>query len=263
MSTSDPAPTTLSSSDVLPAGGVPPVPTAPSAQRGSYVVRRELLIGLLIVGGLALVGILAGLLWAWVAPTLRAEINGSGQVAVLSTEPEDAIAADGWFAIIATVVGLAAGFRIWWQTRGHEPAAVGGIVVGGLVGSLTMLGVGGLMRPGNLVVAASAGEGTALHGALQVHATGVLLLESVSALVLWLVLDLVFPRDRPAVVAAAPTVATEEDAASAAAYLSTFAPPPRHASDASPTPEVEPPYQAARPQLQPSDPAPRSVAPPD
>jgi hypothetical protein len=168
-----------------------------------------------IIAGLALVGVIGGLVWGWVAPTNHFQINDSGQLAVLSTEPEQLIAVDGWFAIIAAVIGLLAGFRVWWHTRGHEPGAVGGLLVGGLIGSLTMLGTGGLLRDGNLDDAASAASGTRLHSGLTVHTPGVLIFASITSLLLWVVLDLLLPREAPPEPMVGPT----------------FTPPPRHAGD--------------------------------
>jgi hypothetical protein len=222
MSTPEPAPPTLppmSASDVLPsATGVPapgfpaPPPEQQRAER-TYALRPELTVAVWVIATLVLVGVLAALVWAWAVPSMTYQINDSGQLAVRSSEPEQPIAADGWFAIIALFVGLLAGFRAWWHTKGHEPGVVGGLVVGGLLGSVTMLAIGGLVRPSNLEDAASAGVGTRLHAGLAVHTPGVLLLESVAAALVWLVLDLLIPRDDPAVPEAEPT----------------FTPPPRHA----------------------------------
>jgi hypothetical protein len=219
MSTYEPAqaPPVLPGGYVLP-GNEAPDPFAiqvPSRPERTYSWRKEVLVGLVVVAVMALIGVLGALIWAWAAPKVNYQINDSGQVAVLSTEPEQAIAGDAWFAIIGVVIGLVVGFRVWWHTKGHEPGAAGGLLVGGLVGSFVMLGLGTFIRSGNLEVAASGGSGTKLHAALTVHATGVLLLESVVAVFVWVVLDLLVPRDDPAVLAPEPT----------------FTPPPKHASE--------------------------------
>jgi predicted histidine transporter YuiF (NhaC family) len=188
----------MAASDVLPGGDVvpgPAFPAEPERAERTYALRQELTVAIWVVATLALIGVLAAVFWAWATPTMTYQINDSGQLAVLTTEPEQPVAADGWFAIIAVVVGLLAGFRVWWHTRGHEPGVVGGLIVGGLLGSMTMLAVGGLLRPSDLEDAASAGAGTRLHAGLAVHAPGVLLLESVAALLLWLLLDLLIPRE--------------------------------------------------------------------
>jgi hypothetical protein len=192
----------MPASDVLPGGGpasaldgFPAPPDEAARADRTYALRQEVTVAVWVVATLALVGVLAALVWAWAAPTLTYQINDSGQLAVRSTEPEQLIAADGWFAIIALFVGLLAGFRAWWHTKGHEPGVVGGLIVGGLLGSVTMLAVGGLLRPSNLEDAPSAGVGSRLHAGLAVHAPGVLLLESIAALLVWLVLDLLIPRD--------------------------------------------------------------------
>ena len=225
MSTSDPgaAPSgvplpPLAASDVLPGGNDvrdPFAAPAPIASEPRFDWRAELPVAMWIIAGLALVGVIGGLVWGWAAPAIPYQINDSGQVAVLSSEPEQLIAVDGWFAIIATVIGLIAGFRVWWHTRGHEPGAVGGLLVGGLIGSLTMLGTGALLRRGNLDDAASASTGTRLHSGLTVHTPGVLIFTSITALLVWVVLDLLLPREAAPEPMPAPT----------------FTPPPRHAGD--------------------------------
>jgi hypothetical protein len=166
-----------------------------------------------VIAAMVILGVLAAFAWWWATPSMNYQINDSGQLAVLSSEPEQSIAADGWFAIIALLVGLASGFRAWWHTRGHEPGVAAGLFLGGLLGSMTMLAVGGVVRPSTLEDAASAGAGTRLHAGLTVHSPGVLLLESVAALLVWLVFDLLIPRDDPPVAEPEPT----------------FTPPPRHA----------------------------------
>jgi hypothetical protein len=205
----------LAASDVLPgAKDVRDAPAAsPAAKEPRFEWRTELAVAMWIIAGLALVGVIGALVWGWAAPTNHYQINDSGQLAVLSTEPEQLIAVDGWFAIIASVIGLVAGFRVWWHTRGHEPGAVGGLLVGGLIGSLTMLGAGALLREGNLDDAASAASGTRLHSGLTVHTPGVMIFMSITALLLWVVLDLLLPREAPPEPVLAPT----------------FTPPPRHA----------------------------------
>jgi hypothetical protein len=225
MSTSDPAPTSsavplppFAASDVLPGGNDVRDPFPPSQPVKAEPVlewRCEVAVAMWIIAGLALVGVIGGLVWGWAAPTNHYQINDSGQVAVLSTEPEELIALDGWFAIIAVVIGLTAGFRVWWRTRGHEPGAVGGLLVGGLIGSLTMLGTGALLNGGNLDDAASAASGTRLHSGLTVHTPGVLIFMSITGLLLWVVLDLLLPRETAAEPMLAPT----------------FTPPPRHAGE--------------------------------
>src|SRR4051794_14906919 len=225
MSTSDPAPVSsgpqlppLAASDVLPGGSdvrdpfaaPPPVPSQPTLQW-----RSELTVAMWIIAGLALVGVVGGLIWGWAAPTNHYKINDSGQVAVLTTEPEELIAVDGWFAVIAVVIGLVAGFRVWWHTGGHESGGVGGLLVGGLIGSLTMLGTGALFRGGTLDDAASVSAGTRLHSGLTVQTPGVLIFMSITALLLWVVLDLLLPRETAPEPVPGPT----------------FTPPPRHAGD--------------------------------
>ena len=225
MSTSDPAAAPsglplppLAASDVLPGGGDvrDPFGTPPSVEsEPTFEWRSEVAVAMWIIAGLALVGVIGGLVWGWAAPTNHYQINDSGQLAVLTTEPEQLIAVDGWFAIIATVIGVIAGFRVWWHTRGHEPGAVGGLLVGGLIGSLTMLGTGALLREGNLDDAASAAAGTRLHSGLTVHTPGVMIFASITGLLLWVILDLLLPRETAPEPMLAPT----------------FTPPPRHAGD--------------------------------
>src|SRR3954451_24715123 len=136
MSTSDPASASaglplppLAASDVLPGGNDvrdPFVPTEPVRLEPARQWRSELAVAMWIIAGMALVGVIGGLVWGWGAPTKHYPVHEPRQLGVLPTEPEELSADDGWFAIIAVVLGLIAGFRVCWHTRGHEPGAVGG-----------------------------------------------------------------------------------------------------------------------------------------
>ena len=89
----------------------------------------------LVVLGSALVGVLAGVLWAWWAPSAE-QVAADGQLAVIS---------DAWLGAIGlgcgAVVGLVASSRV----RRHPFALIGGLLAGAVVGVALAVSVGLLL----------------------------------------------------------------------------------------------------------------------
>ncbi|GAA2466899.1 DUF2567 domain-containing protein [Winogradskya humida] len=136
--------------------GPPPIVEEPVAEtlpeepaRVKRPWRRTVLVTVLIVVAMAALGALLGLLWSWLAPTVPVVNAGSNGIVVNDPSPEEYIAADGWFTIISFVFGLVASIAAWLVLRRDRgPAILIGVVLGGLVSSLTMWQVGRLIGRG-------------------------------------------------------------------------------------------------------------------
>jgi hypothetical protein len=84
--------------------------------------------------GIALaVGVLGaplGLLWAWVAPSVPVRMTSDGAVLV-DAQPEEFIAADGWFALLGLGFGALAAIGVWLVVRRRRgPLALLAVTVG-------------------------------------------------------------------------------------------------------------------------------------
>lgn len=137
-----------------------------------------------MTAALILLGIVLGFVWAaWSPPRPPGVQLSAGTVQI--NESEAFAAADGRFAVIAAVVGLAAGLVLWrWRTvRG--PLVALSLVVGGLAGAWSTATVGHL-----------AGHGTnhgppqteIVHLPLSLHLTGLYALEALLAVLVYSVL---------------------------------------------------------------------------
>ena len=64
---------------------------------------------LAVAGGTALLGVVAGFLWAVAAPRPLLVMTGHGTAAVINAETSAFIAADGWYCFICLAGGLLSG----------------------------------------------------------------------------------------------------------------------------------------------------------
>jgi hypothetical protein len=81
---------------------------------------------------LALAGVVAGLLWWWLAPRADFRITSSGPVAIGDPSEELLVADDAVFALIVTGFGLVAGAAAWFLRRRRGVATVLALALGGL-----------------------------------------------------------------------------------------------------------------------------------
>lgn len=120
------------------------------------------------LAGSVVLGALAGLVWSHVAA--QPPPGGLAGLDPYAPEAETLIAADGWFAVVGGVAGVVSGVLGWVRRAGHAlpqlAALAGRLVVGGVLGSAVAWGVG--------VWTASP---------LTIHATAVLLVWPIAALV--------------------------------------------------------------------------------
>jgi hypothetical protein len=127
--------------------------------------------GLLTVAIVAL-GAPLGWLWSVVAPRLEV-IKVEQGFLYAQTEPEQPIAADGWFAIIGAATGLVLALLAWWLLRRHRGAVVmAALLVGSLGAAMLAWWVGHKIGYSQFMTAsAAAGVGDHLNAPLGLAMT--------------------------------------------------------------------------------------------
>ncbi|MFI7574217.1 DUF2567 domain-containing protein [Micromonospora sp. NPDC049497] len=89
----------------------PPVPVEPGLPRGRAVRR-----GVLAALALAVLGVPLGLLWAALAPDTPVRKVAEGAV-YAEPQPEQPMAADGWFSLLGLGFGVLAALGLWFALR--------------------------------------------------------------------------------------------------------------------------------------------------
>jgi hypothetical protein len=156
-----------------PGGGSVAFASGASASRS---VRTAVLVFTVLVVGSALAGLLAGFIWTAVAPHAQVVTTGGGGADVVNPETSAFIAADGWFAVLCALGGVACGLLGWvFAVRRHGVPAVLGLLGGGLAAALAARWLG--QRSGqaafNHLLAVSR-PGTLLRAPLSLGAHGAL-----------------------------------------------------------------------------------------
>ncbi|GAB1646036.1 hypothetical protein [Krasilnikovia sp. MM14-A1259] len=124
-----------------PAGDWAP-PAAPP-QPATRPWRRTVSAGALTALVVALAGVPLGLIWTWLAPSVPVLNAGANGIVVNDPSPEQYIAADGWFAILGFVFGLAVAITAWMVLRRYRgPALLVGVTVGTLAAAAAAWAVG-------------------------------------------------------------------------------------------------------------------------
>ncbi len=174
--------------------GQQPVPEESSAAappREPWVTRAELIFAAQVIGALLLTGVLVGLLWRlWADTATRGLVYYHG--AIVPDETEGFISSDGRYALLTSVVGLAAGVLVWLRRSRRGPVAVAALAFGAIAGAALTDLVGHLVGGGS-----TAGKlGTQLvRLPLQVHAVGLIFAEGAFALLVYLLCTQFAARD--------------------------------------------------------------------
>lgn len=128
-----------------------------------------------VLAASSVAGVALGVAWWLVAPVARFE-ERAGTVVQLGQGSETAVAADGWFAVCAAVVGVIAGLLAALLVRRDRLVALLSLTAGGVLGSVLAWQLGELLgqapveaRPGALE------DGARVVGPLRLSALGVLL----------------------------------------------------------------------------------------
>ncbi len=160
-------------------------------------MKTDLRDSVVVVVAVAVAGVALGLLWLWLAPRVPLVSDGKA-VFLKDTEGEEAVGADGTFALIALAFGAVSAAAVFLaRRRGGIPIVVG-LALGGLLGSLVAWGIGEWFGPTDDVVAhaRAVGEGVVFDAPLELKAKGALLAWPVAAMVVHLALTALFgPRD--------------------------------------------------------------------
>ncbi|WP_405596580.1 hypothetical protein [Streptomyces sp. NBC_01410] len=160
-------------------------------------LKRDTRDAILVVVALTVLGVALGLLWLWLAPRVPL-ISSDKAVFLKDTEGEEAVGADGTFALLALGFGAVSAAAVFFFRRRGGIALVVALALGGLFGSLLAWGTGEWFGPTDDVVAhaRAVGEGVTFDAPLELKARGALLAWPVAAMVVHLALTALFgPRD--------------------------------------------------------------------
>ncbi|MEU8823835.1 ABC transporter permease [Streptomyces sp. NPDC048636] len=161
-------------------------------------LRAELVQASLVAIAVAVSGVLLGLLWLWLAPRVPLIWAGDNAVYLKNSEAEDAIGADGMFALLGLAFGAVSAVVVFLFFRHGGIALVIGLAVGGVIASVIAWRLGVWLGPSADIAAHAkeVGKGVAFDGPLKLRAKGALLAWSVAAMVVHLALTGLFgPRD--------------------------------------------------------------------
>jgi hypothetical protein len=128
------------------------------------------------LAGSAVLGVVAGLIWAAVAPRALLQEVGHGEAQLVNAESSAFILADAWFCLITAVGGAitgVVGYRLLVRRAGWTAAA--GLVLGAVAAALATMWTGGNIGLGtyNHLLATSP-EGTFFRASLGLGAKSAL-----------------------------------------------------------------------------------------
>jgi hypothetical protein len=117
-----------------------------------------------------------GLVWWLTAPLPPIVKRADGLYRAGGEVNEAAVAADGWFAVVALVAGILLALAVYLRTRPGRVVPLLALVAGGGVGAVVAWRTGVLLGPDDVESTAKGlPVGSHFHGPLDVSALGVLL----------------------------------------------------------------------------------------
>jgi hypothetical protein len=148
-------------------------PTAAPTAPGRPGWLRQLGVVTAVAVATTLLGAPAGWLWAALAPRVEVIKHADG-FAYAEPEPEQAIAADGWFALVGLVAGISLAVLAWVLLRRYRGVAMlVGLIVGSLAGAALAAWVGyRIGSAGFNQIKESALVGARLEAPLRLRMTG-------------------------------------------------------------------------------------------
>jgi hypothetical protein len=124
----------------------------------------------------ALAGLPVGLIWRAVAPLPRIIKRADGLYRAGGEGSEAAIAADGWFALLALLAGVLIALAVYLRTRPGRVVPLLALAAGGLLGAVVAWRLGVLLGPDPIeATARGLAVGARFEAPLDVSALGVLL----------------------------------------------------------------------------------------
>jgi len=128
------------------------------------------------LAGSAVLGIVAGLIWAALAPRALLQEVAAGEAELVNAESSAFIVADAWFCLIAAVGGVITGvlgYRFLVRRAGW--VAMAGLVLGAVAAALLALWIGEQVGLGNYNhLLATSRNGTFFHSSLALGAKSAL-----------------------------------------------------------------------------------------
>jgi hypothetical protein len=97
-------------------------------------VRPVIIASVVIAAAVAASGVPYGLLWALLAPDVPLQVVDGGAV-YREPQPEQPLAADGWFVIMAVPFGILAALGVWFAVRQVRGLPALGALTAGTVGA--------------------------------------------------------------------------------------------------------------------------------
>lgn len=151
---------------------------------------RQLRIWGVTAGVVAILGVPAGLLWAWISPRTGFVIVRH-KAYLVDPESQAPIGTDARFALIGVLLGLACGVVAYWRAgRRNEVPLVLGLTTGGILASLIAWGLGHRFGLSNFEhLTATGADNTRVDGPPSLGAHGVLLLWPLLAVVIFGLLE--------------------------------------------------------------------------
>jgi hypothetical protein len=149
---------------------------------------------LAVAAGTAALGVLAGLLWAAVAPRPLLVMTSPGAAALINTETSAFIAADAVFCLVCLAGGVVSGaLGYLFAVRKYGPLAMAGLLAGSVAAAFVARWVGEQSGSAALQhLLATQPTGARFHDSLTLRATGALVCWPLAAAVVaggleWLV----------------------------------------------------------------------------
>ncbi|MET7638899.1 hypothetical protein [Streptomyces sp. NPDC005438] len=181
-----------------PGGDLPYAPPVSSEPEGEVVdPRRELVEGALTALGVAVLGVLLGALWCWLAP--RVPLVSDGEAVYLKDpEGEETFAIEGTFVMLSLAMGAVVGAAAFLARRRGGIGVVLGLGVGALLGAVIAWQVGVFLGPPEDVAARAreVGSGVTFDGPLKLDAKAAFLAWPVTSVATHLLLTALFgPAD--------------------------------------------------------------------
>ncbi|MFB6888856.1 hypothetical protein ACFCX4_06005 [Kitasatospora sp. NPDC056327] len=181
----------------LPSG---PDPVAAKGRPAEPVAQRllpELRVAAVVVLVCLVLGVVMGVLWAWLAPRVPLVVDGN-KILYGDPEGEQRAGADSVFVLIGLGTGIltALGAFLLTRKRGGGIAVAAGLAVGGLLASVGAWGLGRWLGPSRDLIgeARRVGNGGHFEADIDLGAYGAVLAWPMAAMVVLLALSAAFGK---------------------------------------------------------------------